>query len=91
MNRILLSVILLSGLMFLICLVQNSGSSTYSFAMVSQTHMPSQTQLLLMGIKSNPWFGVSLVSQSVFAISGLVGAIFFLRGKIKDSARRDAP
>jgi hypothetical protein len=59
MNRILLSIILLSGLVF------------------------------LMGIQSNPWFGVSLVSQSVFAISGLVGVIFFLRSKTKYRARRD--
>jgi hypothetical protein len=89
MNRILLSIILLSGLVFLICLVQNSCSSMYSFAMASQIHMPSQTRLLLMGIQSNPWFGISLVSQSVFAISGLVGVIFFLRSKTKYRARRD--
>lgn len=89
MNRTLLSVILLSGLVFLVCLVQNSGSSAYSFAMASQIHMPSRTQLLLMSIQSNPWFGVSLVSQSVFAISGLGGVIFFLCGKMKGRAGRD--
>jgi hypothetical protein len=91
MNRILLSVILLSSLVFLVCLVQNSGSSMYSFAMASQTQMPSQTQLYLMGIQRNPWFGISLASQLIFAVSLFGAAILFVSQKLLANPQRDAP
>jgi len=94
MNRILLSVILLSGLVFLVCLVQNSGSLTYNYAMAypnERTQMPGQTQLYLMGVQRNPWFGVSLASQLIFAVSLLAAAILFLYQKLLAPPQRDAP
>ena len=93
MNKLLRPVIFLSGLVFLICLVQNSGSLTYSYAMAypnGRTQMPSQMQLYLIGIRCNPWFGVSLTSQLILAVSLFAAAILFVYQKFLAHPQHDA-
>ena len=94
MNRALLSIVFLSGLVFLICLVQNSGSLAYNCAIPypnGRTQMLSQMQLYLMGVQCNPWFGVSLASQLLLAVSLFASAILFAHQKQVALPQRDAP
>ena len=86
MNRTLLRVVFLSGLVFLVCLVQNSGSNTYYYMQPypnERTQFPSEEQVFLMAARQNPWMGADAISGLVLAVSALLGVASLIGKRMK--------
>jgi len=76
-----LAVSILSGLIFLFCQASHPGGFTF-YIMVpfpnGRTPFPSQTDMWLMAMRSNPWLAARFVSLLVLALSAAAGIVCLL-------------
>ena len=77
----LLAVSILSGLSFLVCFAVKPGGFTYSVFVPypnQRTTFPSELDVWLMAMRSNPWLAARLVSLWLFALSAATGIVCLL-------------